>query len=121
MELAANGCFLPRRRRWSNAKLPLWLGKSFAPILLSASCSRIPDKLGAGYFLCRSSISIEKLLKPLPVTVLEETESSSFALSRGKRTRKDDAGGSLGRAEEEECSPLVGASEVEGGAAELDH
>jgi hypothetical protein len=54
------------------------------------------------------------------VVASEETESSVFALSRNKRTHREDAGGDLGRAKEERRVPQVEAGEVEGGAAELD-
>jgi hypothetical protein len=40
---------------------------------------------------------------------------------RSKRTRREDAGGDLGHADEERRVPQVEAGEVEGGAAELDH
>jgi hypothetical protein len=52
-----------------------------------------------GYFLCRSSISVDQLLKPPPMAVSGETESSFFALSHNKRMHREDAGGDLGRAE----------------------
>jgi hypothetical protein len=113
-------CFLPRQSRWSNAKLSRWLGKSFAPVILSASCSRVPDKPNVGYFLCRPSISIDKLLKPLPMIASEETESSAYAFSRSKRMRKEDTGGGLGRAKEEDHASPVEAGEAVGGAAELE-
>jgi hypothetical protein len=69
-----------------------------------------------GYFLCRPSISIDKLLKPLPMIASEETESSAFAFSRSKRMRKEDTDGGLGHAEEEDCAPQVEAGKAEGGA-----
>jgi hypothetical protein len=50
----------------------------------------------------------------------EGTESSVSALTRSKRTRREDAGGDLGRAEEESHVPQVEAGEVESGATELD-
>jgi hypothetical protein len=56
--------------------------------------------LDAGCFPYRSSISIDKLLKPLPAMASEETESSASALSRGKRMRREDTGGDLGHIEE---------------------
>jgi hypothetical protein len=71
-----------------------------------------------GYFLCRSPISIDQLLKPPPMVASEETKSLVFALSRSKRTRREDASGDLGRAKEESRVPQVEAGEVEGGAAE---
>jgi hypothetical protein len=73
-----------------------------------------------GYFLCKSPISIDQLQKPPPTAASEETESSVSALSHSKRTRREDAGGDLGHAEEESRVLQVEAGEVEGGAAELD-
>jgi hypothetical protein len=75
--------------------------------------------LNVGCFGCRSSISIDKLLKPLPAIASEETESLAFALSCSKRMRKEDAGGDLGHAEEEDRSSQVEAGEVEGSAAKF--
>jgi hypothetical protein len=54
------------------------------------------------------------------VVALEETESSAFALLCSKRMCREDAGGDLDRAKEEDHVPQVEAGEVEGGAAELD-
>jgi hypothetical protein len=54
------------------------------------------------------------------VVASEETESSAFVLLHRKRTRREDAGGDLGRTEEEDRVPQVEAGEVEGGVVELD-
>jgi hypothetical protein len=54
------------------------------------------------------------------VVASEETESSAFTLLRRKRTHREDAGGDLGRAEEEDRVPQVEAGEVEGRAVEPD-
>jgi hypothetical protein len=65
-----------------------------------------------GYFPRRSPISIDQPLKPPPMAASEETESSSFALSCSKRTRREDASGDLGHAKEESRIPQVEAGEV---------
>jgi hypothetical protein len=54
------------------------------------------------------------------VVASEETESSAFALLHIKRTCREDAGGDLDHAEEEDHVLHVEAGKVEGGAAELD-
>jgi hypothetical protein len=75
--------------------------------------------LDAGCFPYRSSISIDMLLKPLLVTVSEETESSASILLRGKKMCREGAGGDLGHAEEEDRTLQLQACEIEGDAVEL--
>jgi hypothetical protein len=72
-----------------------------------------------GYFLCRSPISIDLLLKPPPVVASEETEPLALDLSCSKRMRREDAGGDLGRAEEECHTPQLEASKGGGRTEEL--
>jgi hypothetical protein len=54
-----------------------------------------------GYFLCRSAISIDLLLKPPPTVASGEIEAPALDLSCSKRARREDAGGDLGCAKEE--------------------
>jgi hypothetical protein len=75
--------------------------------------------LNAGRLPCRPSIFIDKLLKPLPTTASEGTESLAFTPSPGKRMRREDASGNLGRAEEEDHASQIEAHEVEGDAVKL--
>jgi hypothetical protein len=75
--------------------------------------------LDAGCFPYRSSISIDKLLKPLPAMASEETGSSASVLLHGKRMRREDADGDLGCVKEEGRASQVEAHEVEGDAARL--
>jgi hypothetical protein len=67
----------------------------------------------------RSSISIDKFLKPLPMTALEETESSASAVLRSKGMRRGDDCGDLGHAEERDHALQEEARKVEEGAAGL--
>jgi hypothetical protein len=60
------------------------------------------------------------LLKALPATALEGTESSASALSDSKRMRRGDAGGDLGRVEEEDRTSQEEAHKVEGDMARPD-
>jgi hypothetical protein len=61
----------------------------------------------------RSSISIDKLLKPLPMTAPEETESSASALLHDKRMHGRDDGGDLGHAEERDRASQEESCKVE--------
>jgi hypothetical protein len=72
-------------------------------------------------FPYRASISIDKLLKPLPTMMLEGTESSVSALLRSKRVRRGDDGGDLGCTEEKDRTSQEKACEVEEDAAGLVH
>jgi hypothetical protein len=72
-----------------------------------------------GYFLCRSPISIDLLLKPPPAVALGETETPTLDLSCSKRVRREDVGGDLGRAEEERHAPQLEAIEGGGRTEEL--
>jgi hypothetical protein len=64
-----------------------------------------------GYFLCRSPISVDLLLKPPLVVASEETEPPALDLSCSKRMRREDVGGDLGHAEGECHTPQLEASE----------
>jgi hypothetical protein len=72
-----------------------------------------------GYFLCRSAISVDLLLKPPPMVASGETETLALDLSCSKRARKEDAGGDLGRAEEERHTPQLEATGGGGRTEEL--
>jgi hypothetical protein len=72
-----------------------------------------------GYFLCRSPISVDLLLKPPPAVASEETEPPALDLSCSKRMRKEDASGDLGCVEEECHTPQLEASEGGGRTEEL--
>jgi hypothetical protein len=72
-----------------------------------------------GCLLCRSPISIDLLLKPPPVVASGETGTSTLDLSCNKRTRREDASGDLGRAEEDHRSPRLEVTESEGRTEEL--
>jgi hypothetical protein len=72
-----------------------------------------------GYFLCRSPISVDLLLKPPPAIMLEEIKSPALDLSCSKRMRREDAGDDLGRAEGECHTPPLEASEGRGRMEEL--
>jgi hypothetical protein len=68
-----------------------------------------------GYFLCRSPISVDLLLKPPPTVASGEVEAPALDLSCSKRARREDASGDLGRAEEERHTPQLEVSEGGGG------
>jgi hypothetical protein len=58
-----------------------------------------------GCFLCRSSISVDLLLKPPPVVASGETGTLTLALSCNKRVHRKDASSDLGHAGEGHHSP----------------
>jgi hypothetical protein len=72
-----------------------------------------------GYFLCRSLISVDLLLKPPPMVASGEVETPALDLSCSKRVRREDAGGDLGRAKEEHHTPQLEVSEGGGKTEEL--
>jgi hypothetical protein len=73
-------------------------------VLLSTSCSRVPDTLDMGHLPCRASISIDRFLKPFPTMMLEGTEPSTSMLSYSKRVCRGDNGGDESRAKEKDRS-----------------
>jgi hypothetical protein len=73
------------------------------------------------YFLCRSPISIDLLLKPPPTVVSGETETLTLDLSCSKRVRREDASSNLGHVGEERHSPQLEAVEGGGRTEELVH
>jgi hypothetical protein len=94
--------------------------------LFPASRFCVSDKLDAGCFSCRASISIAKF--PTPhlgaspsslMTMLEVTESSVSVLSRSERAQKGGDGDNMGHAEEKDCASQEEACKAEENAAEL--
>jgi hypothetical protein len=72
-----------------------------------------------GYFLCRSPISVDLLLKPPLAVASEETEPPALDLSCSKRMHREDAGGNLGHAKGECHTLQLEASEGGGRTKEL--
>jgi hypothetical protein len=95
------------------------LGKFLASAFLYASCSHTSNILNAGGLPYRSSISIDRFLKPLSVMTPNGTESSASALLRGKRMRRGDDGNGSDRAEGEDLTSEEEAHKVEEDAVRL--
>jgi hypothetical protein len=72
-----------------------------------------------GYFLCRSPISVDLLLKPPPMVASGEVETLALDLSCSKRARREDAGGDLCRAKEERHTSQLEVGEGGGRTEEL--
>jgi hypothetical protein len=72
-----------------------------------------------GILFYRSSISIDKFLKPLPMMAPKGTESSASAPLCGKRMRREDVGGDLRHAEERDHASQEEARKVEEDAVGL--
>jgi hypothetical protein len=74
-----------------------------------------------GYFLCRSPISVDLLLKPPPTVASGEAETPTLDLLCSKRVRREDVSGDLGCTEEERHAPQLEAIEGGGRMEELVH
>jgi hypothetical protein len=72
-----------------------------------------------GYFLCRSPISVDLLLKPPPAVASGETKTLTLDLLCSKRVHRKDAGGDQGHAKEECHVPQLEAIEDGGRTEEL--
>jgi hypothetical protein len=81
---------------------------SFPPqcfLLLLAATALIDSIMGC--LLYRSPVSIDLVTQPPPASASEEVVTSASNLPCNKRVRREDAGGDLGRTEEDRRSPWL--------------